>query len=157
MDNGRDNQKTPPNTGKPGSEQNLGSSRNAIAKPGEVEIVQPKQGTWRTYDGADGLHPWVSCILQDRQGYLWLGTKNGLRRYDGEQFITYTVDDGLAGDFVWSICEDSQGRLWIGTDGGGVSRYDGEQFLTYTADDGLVDDVVRSICEGFPGTPMVWH
>ncbi|MFC1715923.1 sigma 54-interacting transcriptional regulator [Candidatus Poribacteria bacterium] len=151
MDNDRDNQKTPPNTGKPGSEQNLVSSRNALAKPGEVEIVQPKQGIWRTYDGTDGLHPWVSCLLQDRQGYLWLGTKNGLRRYDGEQFITYTVDDGLAGDFVRSICEDSQGRLWIGTDGDGVSCYDGKQFITYTADDGLVDDVVRSICEDSQG------
>ncbi len=53
-----------------------------------VEIVQPKQGIWRTYEVTDGLPGGVLCLLQDQKGYLWLGTRSGLCRYDGQEFIT---------------------------------------------------------------------
>ncbi len=81
----------------------------------KVEIAQPKQGIWRTYDVTDGLPGGVLCLLQDQKGYLWLGTRSGLCRYDGQEFITYTTADGLAADAVQALCEDREGRLWIGT------------------------------------------
>ncbi len=43
-----------------------------------VETIQPKQGVWRTYDVTNGLPGGVRCVLQDHQGYLWLGTLAGL-------------------------------------------------------------------------------
>jgi ligand-binding sensor domain-containing protein len=48
----------------------------------EARTVQPKQGIWRTYDGTDGLPIGGRCLLQDRRGYLWLGTMKGLCRYE---------------------------------------------------------------------------
>jgi len=116
-----------------------------------IRIVQPRQGIWRTYDGTDGLPPGhYFCLLQDRQGYLWLGAEKGLCRYDGVRFITYTTKDGLPANCVTSICEDSQGCLWVGTDGG-VSCYDGERFTNYSAEDGLVGIMITSICEDSHG------
>jgi len=132
----------------------------------DIEIVQPKQvegseipqngGIWQTYDATDGLPGGVECLLQDRQGYLWLGTSvgkdtgTGLCRYDGAEFITYTTDDGLADNRVTCICEDHLGRLWLGTPGG-LSCYDGQQFTNYTTEDGLGDNHVRTIYEDHRG------
>ena len=119
--------------------------------PGEVETVQPKQGTWRTYDVTDGLPGGIRCMFQDHQGYLWLGTTAGLCRYDGVEFLTYTVADGLAANIVTAICEDREGRLWFGTEGGGVSCFDGARFITYTVEDGLLDNRVNGLLQDREG------
>jgi signal transduction histidine kinase/ligand-binding sensor domain-containing protein len=77
----------------------------------------------RHYDVSDGLaHSHVGAIHQDRKGYLWFGTREGLSRFDGYRFTNYGVRDGLGHIIVNAIAEDRQGRLWVGTNGGGVSR-----------------------------------
>ncbi|MBM3237919.1 response regulator [Candidatus Poribacteria bacterium] len=127
---------------------------NTGATSGEIETIKVKKGIWRTYDATDGLPGGVWSLLQDRQGYLWLGTSvehdigTGLCRYDGAEFITYTTDDGLVDNHIMSICEDRQGRLWLGTPGG-ISCFDGEQFTNYTT--GLASNYVTSICEDRQG------
>lgn len=109
-------------------------------KSGKVEITKAKQGIWRTYDATDGLPGQPNCLLQDRYGYLWIGTNVGLCRYDGLEFITYATKDGLNGDYVSSLCLDNQGRLWIG--GNGISCFDGKQFTN----NGLIGVEVLSLC-----------
>jgi len=116
----------------------------------EVETIHPKRSIWRTYDITDGLPAGVQCLRQDRQGYLWLGTKEGLCRYDGAKFILYTTAEGLADNNVSAICEDHLGRLWFGT-GGGVSYFDGQRFQTYTTAEGLANNGVLAICEDRQG------
>jgi ligand-binding sensor domain-containing protein/signal transduction histidine kinase len=80
----------------------------------------------------------IYSILQDTQGFLWLGTATGLLRYDGYTFKRYTHNPfdstSLSGDFIWSVCEDSSGDLWIGTSGRGLNRYvrSEERFIRYT-------------------------
>lgn len=140
----------------PAMNENSGNHKTSVdggnTVSSEVKNIQVKKGIWRTYDGTDGLPPTVRCLLQDRRGYLWLGTMKGLCRYDRARFITYTTEDGLPANDVRAICEDSQGRLWLGTKGGGVSCYDGERFITYTTEDGLVpNEEVISICEDSQG------
>ncbi|HEY3135071.1 MAG TPA: two-component regulator propeller domain-containing protein [Blastocatellia bacterium] len=77
----------------------------------------------RRYDLRDGLaHSRVISSHQDRKGYLWFGTWEGLSRFDGYRFINYGVSDGLGSAVVNAITEDQQGRLWVATNGGGVSR-----------------------------------
>lgn len=49
----------------------------------EIKTVHPKRGTWQAYDSTDGLPAGVICLLEDRQGYLWLGTEAGLCHYNG--------------------------------------------------------------------------
>ena len=66
----------------------------------------------------------VMAITQDRQGFLWLGTEDGLDRYDGYELRHYVHDrarDGsLPNNWVATLAEDPDGTLWVGTDGGGV-------------------------------------
>ena len=67
-------------------------------------------------------------MYQDRKGYLWLATWEGLSRFDGYRFINYGLRDGLGDPIINAITEDRQGRLWIATNGGGVARLiDGDQ------------------------------
>jgi ligand-binding sensor domain-containing protein/signal transduction histidine kinase len=85
--------------------------------------VCAQQLSARRYDVSDGLaHSRVLAIHQDRKGYLWFGTWEGLSRFDGYRFTNYGERDGLGHIFVNTIEEDRQGRLWVGTNGGGVSR-----------------------------------
>ena len=69
----------------------------------------------------------VFSILQDKRGFMWFGTNDGLNKYDGYKITIYKPDPGnpnsLAGNRVFSIFEDSRGELWIGTDGG-LNRFD---------------------------------
>ncbi len=103
----------------------------------------------------------VHSILQDRQGYLWIGTEDGLNKYDGYKFIIYLHDQNnpssLSHNNVRSLCEDRSGVLWIGSWGGGLNKFDREkeQFTHYQHDSenptSLRDDYIVSICEDKSG------
>jgi ligand-binding sensor domain-containing protein len=89
-----------------------------------IDINQVKRFTI-----ADGLSQnYVSSIIQDQVGYLWIGTKDGLNRYDGYNFTVYNHIPGdttsLSNDDISLIKEGSGGVLWIGTNGGGLNRFD---------------------------------
>lgn len=64
----------------------------------------------------------VEAILQDRQGFLWIGTSNGLYRYDGYMLSVYQHDpdnpNSLSHNAIYAMVEDHAGRLWIGTEAG---------------------------------------
>lgn len=70
----------------------------------------------------------VNAIVQDRQGFLWLGTQDGLNRYDGNTFKVYKPEPGnpnsLSDGWVTALFVDSDGFLWVGTHQGGLNRYD---------------------------------
>ena len=78
------------------------------------------------------LAQYPGAPFEARDGRLWFSTVGaGLVRYDGTEFVTFTTEDGLAGDSIRGILEDDAGVLWIATTGG-VSTYDGESFTTLT-------------------------
>ncbi|QHT69758.1 histidine kinase [Rhodocytophaga rosea] len=64
-------------------------------------------------------HNYVTSVIQDRKGFLWFGTTNGLNKYDGYQFTHYTFDPNdttsLSKNIVLTLWEDSEGIIWIGT------------------------------------------
>lgn len=94
----------------------------------------------------------VFAMIEDSAGNLWFGTDGeGVHKYDGKSFTSYTAKDGLAGNLVRSLREDRRGRIWIGTDGGGVSCFDGKTFQTFTTKDGLGTDRVYEILEDRDG------
>ena len=61
----------------------------------------------------------VNAIVQTRDGYLWLGTRDGLARFDGVRFTVFGLRDGLQSVEIQTLYVDRQGTLWIGTSGGG--------------------------------------
>ncbi|MBX7043346.1 MAG: hypothetical protein K1X85_10640 [Ignavibacteria bacterium] len=101
----------------------------------------------------------VMCILQDSLGFIWLGTQDGLNRYDGRKFVIYksdnTSDDSISSNLIYSLFEDSEGNVWIGTLSG-LCRYDRkldrfEQFLSSGRSKEFPVDQIRSIAEGRDG------
>ena len=75
--------------------------------------------SWKYYSVADGLpQTQVYCLYQDSKGYIWIGTKGGLSRFDGIEFENYTSKDGLIDDFVSGVQEDASGGYYIDTRNG---------------------------------------
>lgn len=70
----------------------------------------------------------INSIIQDKKGFLWIGTEEGLNRYDGYSFKIFKNDpedsNSLSHNFIWSLTEDSTGNIWIATDGGGLNELD---------------------------------
>jgi ligand-binding sensor domain-containing protein/serine phosphatase RsbU (regulator of sigma subunit) len=70
----------------------------------------------------------VYALLQDSKDYIWLGTANGVSRFDGKKFENFTTRNSLAPGGVKCIMEDSLGYIWFGHLNGGISRYNGRNF-----------------------------
>ena len=86
----------------------------------------------------DGLpQATVMTTLQDSQGFVWLGTENGLVRYDGRELYRYahsrTESGSLPGNYVWKVVEDRHNNLWIALNGDGLARWDRrtDRFTSY--------------------------
>jgi ligand-binding sensor domain-containing protein/serine phosphatase RsbU (regulator of sigma subunit) len=89
----------------------------------------------------------VYSLFQDSKDYIWLGTANGVSRFDGKKFENFTSRDSLATGGVWSITEDSLGYIWFGHLNGGISRYNGRQFERATFDSLMITGDVTSIIQ----------
>lgn len=108
--------------------------------------------SWQTPDGLPANT--VTAIAQTPDGYLWVGTLNGLARFDGVRFKVFSKTDGLPNSRILCLLLDRQGVLWIGTEGGGVARWQGGGFTSLNTKDGLAHDVVQTIAEDALG--RVW-
>jgi ligand-binding sensor domain-containing protein/signal transduction histidine kinase len=100
--------------------------------------------TFRQLTVEDGLsQTTVLCILQDKKGFMWFGTGNGLNKYDGYNFRIFTsiIDDStsLSSNAINSIFEDSKGRIWVGTVDGVLNRFnrETETFTRYNITSGI--------------------
>jgi ligand-binding sensor domain-containing protein len=101
------------------------------------------------------------ALFQDSTGYLWVGTQDGLNRYDGHSFKVFKNDpedpNSISHNSILSITEGKEGYLWIGTWGGGLNRFDPatETFVSYRnhpdETSSLSNDVVTSIKEDSNG------
>src|SRR5438552_18984668 len=68
---------------------------------------------FRHFGPDDGLNTAVNRILQDRSGFLWVGTGNGLFRYDGAGFRRFGVEEGLPSSSIRAMAESPDGALWV--------------------------------------------
>lgn len=75
-----------------------------------------------------------NCLLQDRRGFVYVCTENGLFRFDGHQFQRLGAANGLRGSYISALHEDAGGRLWVGTRTG-LYLGDGQHFALATAQD----------------------
>lgn len=76
--------------------------------------VSAQEYSYHQYTTKDGLAAETAYeIMQDRQGFLWIGTEAGLSRFDGRNFRNFSTADGLPSDEVLACYEDVSGRLWI--------------------------------------------
>ena len=103
-----------------------GQAAGALAAQGDPPT--PSTARFDRISTADGLpNDVVYAIFQDRQGFMWFGTENGLARYDGYEFTVYHNDPddatALSHDTVYELLQSRNGDLWVGT-GSGLDRFD---------------------------------
>jgi signal transduction histidine kinase/ligand-binding sensor domain-containing protein/DNA-binding response OmpR family regulator len=91
-----------------------------------------------SYEVKDGLPSnTVRCVLQDRYGFMWLGTENGLSRFDGYAFKNFMPIPGdsssLGNSYIYALHEHSDGRLWVGTEAGVyLYSFEAEEFSFFS-------------------------
>jgi len=115
-------------------------------------IRQYVHNVWRTEEGLPQNS--VEVVLQTRDGYLWLGTQEGLVRFNGAEFTLFNkaTTSLIKHNDIRALLEDRQGNLWIGTFGGGFIRYRNGQFLhAYNRNAGLSDNFVNTLLEDRQG------
>lgn len=107
----------------------------------------------------------IFTITQTRDGYIWVGTHEGLARFDGIHFTTFNRQNTpiLNNNRITVLCEAPSGTLWIGTGGdrffssggvrgGGLFRYDQGRWQRFGMDDGLPDDIINALTIDPSGT-----
>ena len=113
---------------------------------------------------ADGLPDLgVRCILQDHLGYMWIGTQNGLVKYDGYSMKVYQPDPddslSISNRQIFTIYEDQSGTLWIGTEHEGLNSFNRatETFTRYilNPDDSTRENEINCIYEDNSGDLLV--
>ena len=124
----------------------------------QPSFAQPHHFSFKNLTTKNGLsYNLVNCLFQDREGYVWVGTFNGLNRYDGSRFVVFKTDrsnpHAIVHNNINDICEGNDGDIWIGT-ANGVSRYlkDKNTFVNYllephSKDASRANDVTNMLCD----------
>ena len=129
----------------------------ARASRGEVLGRPLSQAVLDAWGPGQGLpQNTVQAIAQTPDGYLWIGTQEGLARFDGTQFTVFDrrSSPALTASAVLSLLVDVDGTLWIGTNGGGLLRMRGERIEAVGANEGLTGRKVQALARDGRGT--IW-
>src|ERR1700761_5545235 len=106
----------------------LPSAEHALALDPHKALTQYSQTRWTQQQGLP--QDAVQTITQTADGYLWLGTNEGLARFDGYEFVTYRKSqNGLPSDSISAVAAAPDGSLWIGTRKG-LTQYSNGRFRT---------------------------
>ena len=134
-----------------------------ITKTSAIEVVNNL--SFDLFSQEHGLsNNQIHCVLQDKKGWMWIGTSQGVCRFDGYRFTVFKNDPddstSLKGNLVRVIYEDSKGQLYIGTENGGLNKFDRDketfQHIFYNGQSAPLKDVsVTSIMEDHDGNLWV--
>jgi ligand-binding sensor domain-containing protein/signal transduction histidine kinase len=110
------------------------------------ELSQFGHEVWLTENGLP--QNTVHAIAQTRDGYIWIGTEEGLARFDGVKFTVFDKQNTpeIKSNYIRSLLADRQGALWIGTAQGLVRMLNGK-FTLFTRDDGLPSETIQAVYE----------
>lgn len=122
-----------------------------------ISTIKPQSLSYTSYTTKDGLPSnTITTIFQDSKGYIWIGTNNGLARYDGAEFTKYSTSNGLSNNWITTITESpfEPGTIWIGTIAGGVNKWANGSITSYKFGADPDWNLVSDLCIDKTGT--VW-
>ena len=94
----------------------------------------------------------ANVVIQTSDGYIWIGSYGGLIRYDGTNFVNYSIEEnGITSSSIRSLFEDSKGRLFIGTNDAGVFVYENNEFVKIKGPEDHSFLCIRDFTEGENG------
>ena len=89
----------------------------------------------RQYTTKEGLASiFTTSLIQDKEGFIWISTGNGVNRFDGKKFQTFSVEDGLSDNAITALREDSKGRIWFFGSNGSVSYWYKDKIYNQNSD-----------------------
>ncbi len=132
----------------------LGGSGVTLALDSRRELSQFSHEVWLTENGLP--QNTVHAIAQTRDGYIWIGTEEGLARFDGIKFTVFDKQNTpqLKSNYIRTLLADRQGNLWIGTAEGLVRMLNGS-FTLFTTNEGLPSDTIQAVHEDREGNLWV--
>jgi signal transduction histidine kinase/CheY-like chemotaxis protein/ligand-binding sensor domain-containing protein len=118
-------------------------------------IKQYLHTVWRSEDGLP--QNTIQTLLRTKDGYLWIGTQEGLVRFNGLEFKVFNkaTTEAFRHNDVRALYEDTDGVLWIGTFGGGLLRYKDGEFTNYSVQYGLTNNSISAILRDHNGSLWV--
>jgi signal transduction histidine kinase/ligand-binding sensor domain-containing protein len=117
--------------------------RSALALDPRKSLSQYSRTEWGQQHGLP--QDTIRAIAQTTDGYLWLGTDEGLARFDGYEFASFNKANGdLPANSITALTAAADGSLWIGTSSG-LTQYRDKHFRTYTIRQGLPDNAITGI------------
>ncbi len=129
----------------------LASATSAAAPRTAAPTSPGGRYVFRVYGEEDGLsNLTVECLLQDRTGFLWVGTQDGLFRFDGRRFARFGRDEGLPSTRINCLHQAPDGTLFAGTRAG-VARLEKDRFVALGEKEGLPPDPIPD--EGIVSSP----
>jgi ligand-binding sensor domain-containing protein/signal transduction histidine kinase len=96
----------------------------------------------------------VRALLQTQDGYLWIGSDEGLVRFDGHRFVAFGIQDGIKSGPVTALLEDAHGAIWMGGADNGLSRWQNNRVNTLTTNDGLPAGSITALADDSTG--RIW-
>lgn len=118
---------------------------------GNSNVLTGQKYEFHLYGIDEGIcYPFVYTINQDKNGYLWLGTGEGLCKFDGFNFTGDITTDSLPAAFVKKTFRDQDGNLWFGHNDGSITKYDGTRF-TIINTQGKVSSTINDIVQDLNG------
>lgn len=131
-----------------------GGSATALALDSRRELSQFSHEVWLTENGLP--QNTIHSIAQTKDGYIWIGTEEGLARFDGVKFTVFDTQNTpqLKSNYIRTLLADRRGALWIGTTEGLVRMLGGE-FTLFTTNEGLPSDAIQAVYEDREGNLWV--
>lgn len=132
----------------------LGSGETVLALDSSRELSQLSHEVWLTENGLPQNS--VHAIAQTTDGYIWIGTEEGLARFDGVKFTVFDKQNTpeLKSNYIRTLLADRQGALWIGTAQGLVRLLNGK-FTLFTSNEGLPSETIQAVYEDRKGNLWV--
>jgi signal transduction histidine kinase/ligand-binding sensor domain-containing protein/DNA-binding response OmpR family regulator len=125
----------------------LGAGFVMPATLSDDDLARYSSDAWQIREGLPQNS--VQAVLQSHDGYIWLGTQEGLVRFDGVRFVVFNRKNTpqITRNHIQSMIEGKDGSLWLGTVGGGLVHFKNGEFKVYTTHDGLMNNDCQALYE----------